>query len=246
MICFRAALRYYVMMPRSPRADEAGGLYHTLNRGNLRADIFKKEADYAAFEQILHEGLQLYDIELYSYQLMSNHYHLVLRPLADGEMSRFMGWVSGTHTMRYHAHYDTSGQGHVYQQRYKSFPIQDDEHFLVVCRYVERNALRAGLVDRAEDWRWGSLWRWLKKPEPDPKLLSAWPLPRLPSWVARVNEPLTKGELDAVRLCAHRGRPLGDDKWVKSIAQRLNLESTIRPRGRPRVKSPAEDTNKEA
>lgn len=76
-------------------------------------------------------------------------------------MSRFMGWVGGTHTMRYHAHYHTCGYGHVYQQRYKSFPIQDDAHFFVVCRYVERKALRAELVARAEDWRWGSLWRWL-------------------------------------------------------------------------------------
>ena len=91
--------------------------------------------------------------------LMPNHYHLVLRPQVDGEMSRFMGWVGGTHTMRYHAHYQTSGYGHVYQQRNKSFPIQDDEHFLVVCRYVERNALRAELVARAEDWRWGSFLR---------------------------------------------------------------------------------------
>jgi len=84
-----------------------------------------------------------------------------------------------THTMRYHADYHTSGLGHVYQQRYKSFPIQDDDHFFVVCRHVERNALRAKLVDRAEDWRWGSLWRWQQKPEPDPKLLSPWPLARL-------------------------------------------------------------------
>lgn len=106
---------------------------------------------------------------------MSNHYHLVLRPLIDGEMSRFMGWVGGTHTMRYHAHYHTSGLGHLYQQRYKSFPIQDDDHFFVVCRYEERNALRAGLVKKAENWRWGSLWRWLQRPEPDPKLLSMWP-----------------------------------------------------------------------
>ena len=83
-------------MPRPPRAHETGGLYHTLNRGNLRADIFKKDA---AFEQILHEGLEIHDVELYAYQLMSNHYHLVLRPLVDGEMSRFMGWIGGTHTM---------------------------------------------------------------------------------------------------------------------------------------------------
>lgn len=221
-------------MPRPPRADEAGSIYHALNRGNLRADIFKKPEDFAAFEQILHEGLQRFEVELFAYQLMSNHYHLVLQPLVDGEMSRFMGWVGGTHTMRYHAHYKTSGLGHVYQQRYKSFPVQDDDHFYVVCRYVERNALRAKQVKHAEDWRWGSLWRWLQKPEPDPKLLSRWPLSRLPRWTERVNEPLTKGELDAVRLSAQRGRPLGTDDWVDQVVKQHGLESTIRPRGRQR------------
>lgn len=232
-------------MPRIPRADTAGGLYHVLNRGNLRADIFKKEADFAAFEEILYEGLQLYEVELYAYQLMTNHYHLVLRPLVDGEMSRFMGWVGGTHTMRYHAHYKTSGTGHVYQQRYKSFPIQDDDHFFVVCRYVERNALRAGLVKRAQDWRWGSLWRWLQKSKPDPQLLSGWPLARLPGWTARVNKSLTKAELDAVRLSAQRGTPLGDEDWVQSTAEKFDLQSTLRPRGRPRVRFPDADENKE-
>ena len=137
--------------------------------------------------------------------------------------------------MRYHAHYHTSGLGHVYQQRYKSFPIQNDDHFLCLCRYVERNALRAKLVQRAEDWRWGSLWRWLQKPGPDPKLLSPWPIPRLPGWVQRVNQPLSDSELDAVRLSTQRGRPLGDERWVKSTVKKFNLESTIRPRGRQRI-----------
>jgi putative transposase len=132
--CYVRFLILETTMPRPPRADEAGGLYHALNRGNLRAEIFHKDADYAAFENILHEGLELHQIQLFSYQLMPNHDHLVLRPLIDGEMSRFMGWIGGTHTMRYHAHYHTSGYGHVYQQRYKSFPIQDDDHFFVVCR----------------------------------------------------------------------------------------------------------------
>jgi len=177
---------------------------------------------------------------------MPNHFHLVLSPQVDGEMSRFMGWVGGTHTMRYHAHYHTGGMGHVYQQRYKSFPIQDDEHFLVVCRYVERNAVRAGLVKRAEDWRWGSLWRWLQKPEPEPKLLSSWPIPRLPNWVERVNEPLGEKELEAVRRCAQRGSPLGEETWVESIARRLNLESTLRPRGRPRTRPDGKKPKKEA
>ncbi len=117
---------------------------------------------------------------------MPSHWHLVLRPNRDGEMGDFLRWVTATHTMRYHAHYHTSGQGHVYQGRFKSFPIQGDGHFLTVCRYVERNALRAGLVKRAEDWRWGSLWRWLQTTEPDPKLLSSWPISRSPDWLERV------------------------------------------------------------
>ena len=149
-------------MARPTRADEAGAIYHALNRANLRSTIFHKDADYLAFEAILGQALELYQIELYGYELMPNHWHLVLRPLVDGEMSRFMKWVSGTHTIRCHAHSHTSGQGHVYRQRFKSFPVQDDDHCAVVCRYVERNALRAGLVSRAEDWRWGSLWRWLQ------------------------------------------------------------------------------------
>ena len=229
-------------MPRPPRADEAEGLYHALNRGNLRATIFHKQEDYAAFERIPYEALQIHQIELFSFQLMPNYYHLVLRPLVDGEMSRFMGWVGGTHTMRYHAHYQTSGMGHVYQQRYKSFPIQDDEHFLVVCRDVERNAVRAGLVDKAEDWRWGSLHRWLSKPEPDPPLLSSWPIGRLPGWVDRVNSPLLEADLSAVRISAQRGKPLGDGGWGESKARRLNLESTMRPRGRKRVRFPKTPT----
>ena len=165
-------------MPRPPRADEANGLYHALNRGNSRAEIFRKEEDYAAFERILGEGLSKYDVDIYAYQLMPNHWHLVLRPNRDGAMSQYLRWVTATHTMRYHAHYHTSGEGHVYQGRFKSFPIQDDGHFFTVCRYVERNALRAEFVKRAEAWRWGSLWRWLQSSEPLPTLLSPWPIPR--------------------------------------------------------------------
>jgi len=232
-------------MPRLKRADEAGGLYHALNRGNARAAIFRKEGDYEAFERILAEGLDRYEVELLAYQLVPNHWHLMLRPTKDGAMSNLLRWVTGTHTMRYHAHYRTSGEGHVYQGRFKSFPVQDDDHLYVVCRYVERNALRAGLVGRAEDWRWGSLWRWLQKTEPDPKLLSSWPIARLPNWVARVNQPLGEKELEAMRGCVRRSRPLGDEAWVESIARLLGLESTLRPRGRPRVRPLPEITNNE-
>ena len=223
-------------MPRPKRADEAGAIYHALNRGNARGTIFRKNGDYEAFERILADGLERYSVELLAYQLMPNHWHMVLRPTRDGQMSQLLRWVTGTHTMRYHAHYHTSGEGHVYQGRFKSFPVQDDDDFHVVCRYVERNALRAGLVARAEAWRWGSLWRWVQKVQPDLNLLSPWPIARLPRWVDRVNDPLSEKELDAVRHCLRHGRPMGDASWVKTTASRLGLESTLRPRGRPRVR----------
>jgi len=225
-------------MPRPKRADEAGSIYQALHRGNGRQTIFHQDGDYEAFEQILGEGLERYPFELFAQRLMPNHWHFVLLPTKDGQMIQFLRWVSGTHTMRYHAHYHTSGEGHVYQGRYKGFCVQDDDHFYVGCRYVEQNALRAGLVDWAEDWRWGCLWRWLQKTEPDRKLLTPWPLPRLPNWVQRVNEPLSEQELEAVRRCIKRGAPLGDANWVQRTARRLGLESTLRPRGRPRVRPP--------
>ena len=162
-------------------------------------------------------------------------------------MSDFLRWVTLTHTMRYHSHYHTAGEGHVYQGRFKSFPVQDDDHFHVLCRYVERNALRAKLVDRAEDWRWGSLYRWLQSSEPLPRLLSPWPLARSANWIRRVNEPLDDKQLDGIRWAIRRGSPLGQSNWVDSIARRLDLESTLRPRGRPRKKSiPNDPPNKES
>jgi putative transposase len=161
-------------------------------------------------------------------------------------MSRFLRWITATHTMRYHAHYHTSGAGHVYQGRFKSFPVQDGANFLAVCRYVERNAARAGLSRQAENWRWGSLWRWLQKAEPVPCLLSAWPIARLPNWVERVNEPLTAAELAAVRRSAQRGTPLGESSWIEATSQRLGLASTLRPRGRPQVRSGVKSANNES
>ncbi len=160
---------YTAVMPRPKRADEANCIYHALNRGNAKSSIFKNDADFNAFERILAEGLERYPCQILAYQLMSNHGHFVLRPVENGAMSNFLRWVTLTHTQRYHAQYGTSGEGYVYQGRFKSFPIQDDDHFFVVARYVERNAVRAKLVDRAEQWRWGSLYRWSTQPEPDPK-----------------------------------------------------------------------------
>jgi putative transposase len=220
-------------MPRQKRVDEAGAIYHALNRGNRRQTIFHKDEDYEAFLRVLRAGLEKYPVELYSYVLMPNHWHLVLRPAENGGMGRLLRWVTATHTQRHHAHYQTSGEGHLYQARFKSFPIEDDEHFLVVCRYVERNPLRAGLVSRAEAWQHGSLWEWLQRSKSEHQLLSAWPIPRTANWLQRVNQALSDKELAAVRTCVERGRPFGQDAWVQKTAQAAGLGYTLRPPGRP-------------
>jgi putative transposase len=138
-----------------------------------------------------------------------------------------------THTQRWHAHHHTAGSGHLYQGRFKSFPVQSDEHFLTVCRYLERNALRAGLAERAEDWPWGSLARGLTCEGDAALRLSRWPINRPPDWTRRVNLPMTPAEEEAVQRSIHRGQPYGTERWQKRTASRLGLESTFRPRGRP-------------
>jgi putative transposase len=138
-----------------------------------------------------------------------------------------------THTQRWHAHDHHTGTGHLYQGRFKSFPIAEDDHFLTVCRYVERNALRAKLVERAEDWRWGSLWC---RQQSDPELrriLSPCPVAMPRGWVEFVNQPQTDAELTQIRTSLQRGRPYGGDAWAAKTAKKLGLESTFRPRGRP-------------
>ena len=145
-------------MPRTARAIEAGMVYHVLNRGNGRMRLFYKDGDFHAFERVLAEALQRYPVDLLTYCLMGNHWHLVVRPGTDDALGRFMGWIGVTHVRRHHEHYHTRGGGHLYQGRFKSFPIQEEGHFLNVCRYVEANAVRGGLVAGAEDWHWGGLY----------------------------------------------------------------------------------------
>jgi putative transposase len=196
--------------------------------------IFEDSGDYEAFEEVLREAVARSKMRLLAYCLMPNHWHLVVWPKKDGELSQFAGWLTLTHTQRWHARRGSTGSGHVYQGRFKSFPIQDDEHFYMVARYVERNALRGNLARRAEQWRWSSLYRWLRGSAEDKELLAAWPLPRKSSWVEHVNAAQTEAELHALRLSIQRCSPFGDEGWTDHTVRQLGLESTIRPRGRPK------------
>jgi putative transposase len=200
--------------------------------------IFHKAEDFAAFERVLAEGLERYPVELFTYCLMPNHWHLVVRPRTDQALGRWMGWVGVTHVRRHHEHYRTRGGGHLYQGRFKSFPVAEDDYFLALCRYVEANALRAELVARAESWRWGGLWRRANGTSETGELrLSEWPVERSRNWVAWVNRDLNDEQMETIRTCVARDRPLGSQHWVRRTAARLGLEFTLRGPGRPRADS---------
>lgn len=215
-------------MPRKPRQIEAGIIYHVLNRGNARRPLFSKEQDFAAFIAVLHEALERFPVDLLGYCLMRNHWHLLVRPRKPDALSRFMAWVTVTHARRHHMHYPNPGSGHIYQGRFKSFPVQSDEHFLIVARYIHANPLRAGLVERAQDWPWSDVTR-----RRDGLPQGDWPVDRPAQWLRLVNRPMDEAAEQAVETSIARGAPFGASAWAMRIADRLGLASTLRPRGRP-------------
>jgi putative transposase len=216
-------------MPRTARNIVGDHCYHVINRGNGGARMFHQDSDYAAFIAILNEAHDEFAVPTLAACLMPNHIHLVVRPVGDGDLSRWTQRVFTTHVRRYHATFNTSGR--IWQGRFKAFLIQQDAHLLTVMRYVERNALRADLVSRAEHWKWGSLsWRAV---EPGPVALAESPVTLPNDWVEYVNKPQTPAEVESIRVCINRQRPFGSAKWVYRKVRELGLESSLSPLGRP-------------
>ncbi len=224
-------------------------IYHVLNRANERMELFATEQDYLAFEDILIAAHQRVAMRTLGYCIMPNHWHLVLWPREDGDISRFIQWLAVTHSHRWRAFRGTTGTGHVYQGRYKSIPVQrrrltaaqrargvlqGADPLLSVLRYVERNPLRAGLVDDATTWQWSSAWRRLHGEPTRSGWLTAVPGGLPDDWTTLVNQPQTEAELNDLRKCIARGRPYGSDTWTVAFARRHGLDSTLRARGRPK------------
>ena len=219
-------------MPRSARQSLGGEVYHVLNRAALRYRMFRTDKDFLAFEQLLCQAHDRFPgVRVLAWCVMSNHWHLLLWPRRDGELSVFMFWLTMTHAARYRTAHHTVGYGPLYQGRFKSFPVRRDEYLLAAGRYVERNPLRAKLVKRAEDWRWSSLRR-----DAEGRSLDPGPAPRGANWLEFVNTPMTEAEVAAIRLSLRRDRPYGTDAWTTETAGCLGLEYSIRARGRqPRL-----------
>ena len=201
-------------MGRALRVDVGDHVYHILNRANAHGKLFTKKSDYALFESVLTEAKERFDMRIMAYCIMPNHWHLVLYPHADGDLAKFMSWLTLTHTQRWHAYHDTVGNGHLYQGRYKSFLCENDAHFLTVVRYVERNPKRANLVRKAEEWQWGSAWHRHIGSSEQQKLLDEWPVPMPRDYFSFLNEPQTAAELESIRTAVQRGSPFGSTGWV--------------------------------
>lgn len=221
-------------------------MYHVWNRAAGRLRLFGRDADYAAFHRVLLDAHRRHPLRILDWCLMPNHWHFVVYPRDDDQVTRFFRWLTHTHAMRRIAHRRSVGTGALYQGRFKTLPVQRDEHLRTLLRYVQRNPLRAGLVRRAEQWKWGGLWARGNGDEATRSLLSPWPIdgPSGPEqwdrWTAWVNAPQTDAEVQALREHIRRSRPYGSTKWVEATARKLSLEWTLRPRGRPRTTEAAQ------
>ncbi|HAS84760.1 MAG TPA: hypothetical protein DCS23_01650 [Candidatus Yonathbacteria bacterium] len=221
-------------MPRNARVDVGGEIYHVINRANGRLQIFDKDADYELFEQLLLDTKELFDMRILAYELMPNHWHLVLHPKNDGDLGAFMHRLSNAHTRKVHALTNTNGSGHLYQGRYKSFLVDSENYLLAVIKYIERNALRAKLVRNCEDWQWGGAWRRIYGTPEQKKFLDKIPTELPNDYIKWVNTADKVDDLKMIRTSVNKSIPYGRDKWVDKMVLKYHLESTLKSPGRPK------------
>lgn len=225
---------YSFCMARAPRIDVGNEVYHVINRANGRLKIFEEDWMYQDFEYLLNEMKEQYEMRILAYALMPNHWHLLLYPKEDGDLSESMRWLGTAHTRRYHAQTGTIGGGHLYQGRYKSFIVETDIHFLTVLKYIERNPVRARLSKKAESWKWGSAYRRVSGTLKQRELLGEMPVELPRNYKHWINEPEPSEELAEIRESIRKGIPYGRESWRSRMIKHYGLEQVLREPGRPK------------
>jgi putative transposase len=186
-------------MARHRRVTYGGIVYHVCNRGSRKGPLFTTPEEYTAFVRLLADGRAKRPMRIIAYCLMPNHWHLLLWPEGDNDLSRYLHWVTGTHARRFRRATGTVGQGAVYQSRFEAVGVTDLIHLLSVWRYVERNPVRAHLVERAEDWKWSSATD-SRRGSSDLSLDVA-PISRPREWLTIVNQETEAAELiESIRI----------------------------------------------
>lgn len=194
-------------MPTRPSADHSGPTYHVVNRAVFGQLLYENFGEYLAYVRLMAHVLHPSPIELFAFCLMPNHVHLLLRTPTEADLSAFMQRLTMTHALRLRGWRGTRGRGAVYQGRFKASLVANETYFFRAVRYVERNPVRAGIVERAEDWMWSSA-------SPTAILqgvrLARWPLPRPRNWQAYVNDVEPRADLDFMRLRVQRRERIAD------------------------------------
>ena len=222
-------------MVRQPRLDIADEIYHVINRANARWRIFKTARDYGVILDSLEETLEKFPLDIFSFCIMPNHWHFSIRPHQNGDIGKFFGKFTQKVTQRWHVAHHTTGSGHLFQGRFKSFLVEQNSYFLQLMRYIEANPLRAKLVIRAEDWQWSSLYLRMHDLGRSQKLLAPWPIDIPKDYLKFVNQLLPKTNLDSIRRSVVRGNPLGSEVWVQQAVRKHGLDYTLRSPGRPKI-----------
>ena len=221
-------------MPRQARVAVGDVVYHVINRANGRVRIFHSDKDYQHFESLLEEAKELTGMRILVYVIMPNHWHLILYPRQDKDLSEFMRWLTTTHVRQHRVKTKSVGHGHLYQGTYKSFPVETNAYLNALIRYVEQNPLRANTVKRAEDWRWSSLWRRVKGTAQQKKLLASLPIDLPHNYLKEVNERYDEDKLEQIRHTLQKGAPYGSERWTMKMVTKYNMEGTLREPGRPK------------
>ncbi|MDP3645727.1 MAG: transposase [bacterium] len=206
-------------MARQLRIDVGDVVYHIINRSNGRLKIFNNEADYKDFEYLLSEVRELFDMRILAYVIMPNHWHLLLYPRNDGDLAKALQWLGTSHATRHHSRKGTIGDGHLYQGRYKSFPIQEDTHLLTVLKYIERNPVRAKLCSKPDAWKWGSAFRRIHGTAKQKILLAESPVDLPRDYREWINTADLSEELKDVRHSVDKSVSYGKVKMMENITQ---------------------------
>ena len=218
-------------MGRSPRITEGGFVYAVDCRGLCGKVLFRNDEDFEAFKGLFKESVEKLEPRLLAYCLQPKRWSAILVPRRDGDLSRWVGWLTSVHSMRRKAVSKGKAVGGLYERRFRSYPIQDNERLLEAIQFVESlgNSKKSPI---AGAYRWSShhdrsqqrLQDWMASP----------PIAIPVDWLQRVQSPLSQEILDRLENCVERGCPYGDASWVQKIVAKLKLESTLRPRGRPK------------
>lgn len=207
-------------MPRLPRIALGGYVYHVLNRANGRKTIFGDSRAYKAFDDLLVEANEHFNMRILAYVLMPNHWHLLLYPREDNDMVMFMQWLTMTHAARFRVRTDTIGEGHLYQARYKSFLVDSDTYLLTALKYIERNPVRAQLAKVPEEWKWGSAYRRIFGTTKEKSLLAVSPTPLPHRYREWIHEPENTDDLKEIRSVVNKGVAFGSEHFRNSILGR--------------------------